>query len=104
LVPRRGRESTENGLFLASVTTPSNFLFGGMIRLILPDAHIIHCRRNAVDTCLSCYTKLFAAEQSFTYDQTELGRFHRAYQGLMAQWRATLRSSHFLEVELRGGR
>ena len=39
---------------------PSNFMRAGMIRLILPDARIIHCRRDPVDTCLSCYTKLFA--------------------------------------------
>ena len=78
---------------------PSNFQLCGMIRLILPDAHIIHCRRDPVDTCLSCYTKLFADEQAFTYDQTELGRFHRAYQALMARWRKILPPSHFLEVD-----
>ena len=42
---------------------PSNFARVGMIRLILPDARIIHCRRDPVDTCLSCYTKLFAGQQ-----------------------------------------
>jgi tetratricopeptide (TPR) repeat protein len=78
---------------------PSNFLLVGLIRLILPDARIIHCRRDPIDTCLSCYTKLFAGEQAFTYDQTELGRFHRAYQRLMAHWRATLPASNFLEVD-----
>ena len=78
---------------------PSNFLLAGLIRLILPDARIIHCRRDPVDTCLSCYTKLFAGEQAFAYDQTELGRFHRAYQALMAHWRAILPASHFLEVD-----
>jgi tetratricopeptide (TPR) repeat protein len=78
---------------------PSNFLLCGMIRLVVPDARIIHSRRDAVDTCLSCYTKLFAGEQAFTYDQTELGRFHRSYQALMAHWRAILPASHFLEVD-----
>jgi tetratricopeptide (TPR) repeat protein len=78
---------------------PSNFLFAGLIRLILPDARVIHCRRDPVDTCLSCYTKLFAGEQSFTYDQTELGRFCRAYQRLTAHWREVLPASHFLEVD-----
>jgi tetratricopeptide (TPR) repeat protein len=78
---------------------PSNFLYAGFIRLILPDARIIHCRRDPVDTCLSCYTKLFAGEQPFAYDQTELGRFHRAYRALMAHWRAALPASHFLEVD-----
>ena len=78
---------------------PSNFTRIGIIRLILPDARIIHCRRDPVDTCLSYYTKPFAGEQPFAYDQTELGRFHRAYQGLMAHWRAILPESHFLEVD-----
>jgi tetratricopeptide (TPR) repeat protein len=78
---------------------PANFALLGMIRLILPDARIIHCRREPVDTCLSCYTKLFAAQQAFSYNQTELGRFHCAYQGLMAHWRAVLPASHFLEVD-----
>ncbi|HZZ60958.1 MAG TPA: sulfotransferase [Roseiarcus sp.] len=78
---------------------PSNFLYAGFIRLILPDARVIHCRRDPVDTCLSCYTKLFAGDQPFAYDQTELGRFHRAYQALMEHWRATLPASHFLEVD-----
>jgi hypothetical protein len=78
---------------------PSNFLLAGLLRLILPDAQIIHCRRDPADTCLSCYTKLFTGEQAFSYDQTELGRFCRAYQGLVAHWRATLPASHFLEVD-----
>jgi tetratricopeptide (TPR) repeat protein len=78
---------------------PSNFLYAGLIRLILPDARIIHTRRDPVDTCLSCYSKLFAAEQAFSYDQTELGLFHAGYQKLMAHWRAVLPASHFLEVD-----
>ena len=71
----------------------------GLTRIVLPEAKIIHSRRDPVDTCLSCYTKLFAGEQAFAYDQNELGRFHRSSQGLMAHWRATLPASHFLEVD-----
>jgi len=78
---------------------PANFLYTGLIRLILPEAHIIHCRRDPVDTCLSCYTKLFTGEQSFTYNLTELGEFHKGYQELMAHFRTVLPSSHFLEVD-----
>ncbi len=78
---------------------PSNFQLCGLIRLSLPDAKIIHSRRDPVDTCLSCYTKLFAGELAFTYDQTDLGHFHRAYEALMAHWRAVLPASHFIEVD-----
>jgi tetratricopeptide (TPR) repeat protein len=78
---------------------PSNFLYCGLIRLVLPRARIVHCRRDPVDTCLSCYTKLFSGEQAFTYNQRELGQYHRAYQALMAHWRATLPGSHFVEID-----
>lgn len=78
---------------------PANFLHAGLIRLILPQARIVHCRRDPADTCLSCYSKLFTAEQAFTYDLTELGRFHRAYQELMAHWRKILPAETFIEVD-----
>ena len=67
--------------------------------MILPKARIIHARRDPVDTCLSCYSKLFGGEQSFTYDMAELGRFHRDYQALMAHWRDVVPASHLLEVD-----
>ena len=78
---------------------PSNFLYAGMIHLMLPNARIIHCRRDPIDTCLSCYAKLFRAEQPFAYDLEELGAFHRAYQRLMAHWRAVLPAGVMLEVD-----
>jgi tetratricopeptide (TPR) repeat protein len=77
---------------------PSNFLFAGLIHRILPDARIVHVRRDPVDTCLSCYTKLFTREQLFSYDQLELARFFRSYERLMAHWRAVLPADRFLEV------
>ncbi|TWB36499.1 tetratricopeptide repeat-containing sulfotransferase family protein [Nitrospirillum pindoramense] len=78
---------------------PSNFLFAGLINLALPDARIIHVRRDPVDTCLSCYTKLFTREQLFTYDLAELGQFYRAYERLMDHWRAVLPADRFIEVQ-----
>ncbi|MFP3249364.1 MAG: sulfotransferase [Paraburkholderia sp.] len=78
---------------------PGNFLYAGMIPLIMPGARIIHTRRDAVDTCLSCYTKLFGGEQSFAYDQAELGAFYRRYERLMAHWREILPSERFIEVD-----
>lgn len=78
---------------------PVNFMYAGLIRLILPNAKIIHARRDPVDTCLSCYSKLFSGEQAFTYDMAELGRFYADYQNLMAHWRAVLPDSHFIEID-----
>ncbi|SOE99412.1 Tetratricopeptide (TPR) repeat [Burkholderia sp. OK233] len=78
---------------------PGNFLHAGLIPLILPGARIIHARRDPVDTCLSCYTKLFSGEQPFAYNQTELGRFYRHYERLMTHWREVLPSDRFIEVD-----
>jgi tetratricopeptide (TPR) repeat protein len=78
---------------------PANFMYAGLIPLILSGARIIHCRRDPVDTCLSCYSKNFAGEQLFTYQLDELGQFHRAYQELMAVLRKVLPADRFIEVD-----
>ncbi len=77
---------------------PANFLFLGLIHLALPDARIIHVVRDPRDTCLSCYSKLFAAEQDFTYDLGELGRYYLKYAELMAHWRNVLPAGRILDV------
>lgn len=76
----------------------SNFLHLGLIHLALPNAKIIHIRRNPVDTCLSCYSKLFTTGQQFSYNLAELGRFFRRYAKLMAHWRSILPAGTILEV------
>ncbi|QPO13200.1 sulfotransferase [Thalassospira sp. A40-3] len=75
-----------------------NFSWVGLILLSVPGAKIIHCRRNPVDTCLSCYSKRFANLQVYTCNQTELGEFYRAYEDLMAHWRAVLPKDRFIEI------
>jgi tetratricopeptide (TPR) repeat protein len=77
---------------------PTNFLFAGLIHLILPQARIIHCRRDPVDTCLSCYSKKFVGDLRFTYDLGELGRYYRSYTALTEHWRALLPEDRFTEV------
>ncbi|OKH86230.1 tetratricopeptide repeat-containing sulfotransferase family protein [Thalassospira sp. TSL5-1] len=78
---------------------PANFLYVGLIHAMFPNAKIIHCRRDPVDTCLSCYRKLFTAEQLFCYDLEELGAFYLAYQELMAHWRSILPAENFIEID-----
>jgi Flp pilus assembly protein TadD len=77
---------------------PSNFRFVGLIHLALPNARIIHVRRDPVDTCLSCFSIQFASDQPFAYDLEELGRYYRAYERLMEHWRSILPETALLEV------
>ncbi len=78
---------------------PTNFLYAGLIHLMLPNARIIHCRRNPLDTCVSCYSKHFIAGVEFSYDLAELGAFYQDYERLMERWRALLPSDRFLEID-----
>jgi tetratricopeptide (TPR) repeat protein len=76
-----------------------NFKYLGVIHLIFPRARIIHCRRDALDTCFSAYTKLFVGNFPFTYDLRELGLYYRGYRSLMEHWRETLPPRNFMDVD-----
>ncbi len=69
---------------------PSNFLYVGLIHALLPNATIIHTDRNAMDTCLSNFTRLFDRSQHHSYDLAELGHYYLDYQRLMQHWQAVL--------------
>jgi hypothetical protein len=77
---------------------PGNFRFVGAIHLALPNARIIHVRRDPIDTCLSCFSILFAGDQPFAYDLEELGRYYRGYTALMEHWRGLLPPHALLEI------
>lgn len=70
----------------------SNFLNLGLIRILFPRATIIHCRRDPMDTCLSCFTQMFTAYRhlAYTNDLSDLGFYFRQYERLMAHWRTVL--------------
>jgi len=76
----------------------SNFYFVGLINTLFPNARIIHTRRNPIDTCLSTFTKLFKDEMAHSYDLTDLGRYYRRYEALMAHWRRVLPAGAMLDV------
>ena len=78
---------------------PYNYMSIGLIHALLPNAKIIHLKRNPIDTCLSCYTKLFTEGQLYSYDLTELGQYYQCYERIMNHWRAILPSDAWLEIE-----
>jgi len=78
---------------------PANYLAMGLIPLMLPNAKIIHVKRNPVDTCVSCFTRLFNRHQDATYDLFELGRHYANYGRLMQHWHRVLPAGSFIEVQ-----
>jgi hypothetical protein len=77
----------------------SNIEAMGLIHLCLPDAAIVHVRRDARDAALSCFATRFTDGQDFACDLGELGRYWRAYERLMDHWRAVLPEGRMLEVD-----
>src|SRR5215472_854952 len=75
---------------------PGNFLRLGLIALLFPRARLIHCVRDPIDTCLSCYF-LYNKQAPFTHDLEYLGRYYRDYQRLMSHWHEIL-PSRILDV------
>jgi hypothetical protein len=69
---------------------PHNFHYVGLIALAMPNAKIIHCQRNPMDTCLSCFQKLFTTGHHYSYDLQDLGRHYLYYQKIMAYWHKLL--------------
>ncbi|MDA7946522.1 MAG: sulfotransferase [Hyphomicrobiaceae bacterium] len=65
-----------------------NFMSLGLIALLFPNASIIHCKRDAMDTCLSCYFTNFTQAKmiSFAFDLDALGFYYRQYNRLMEHW------------------
>lgn len=77
---------------------PLNFQNLGLIALLFPRATFIHCRRDPLDTCLSCYFAHFDRQLGFSYSLENLGTYYRGYRRLMAHWRKVL-PVNMLEVD-----
>ncbi len=69
---------------------PQNFLHLGLIAAVFPRARVIHCVRDAMDTCLSCYFQNFGGNIPFAYDLSNVGRFYKDYERLMAHWKSVV--------------
>ncbi len=69
---------------------PLNFEHLGLIAILFPSARIIHCRREPIDTCVSCFMQALNRSHAYSTDLTTLGLYYREYHGLMEHWRQSL--------------
>lgn len=80
------RHKSPNAAFITD-KMPTNFLYVGLIKLILPNAKIIHCKRDATDTSWSIFKNNFASDgHKYANDLGELGHFYNDYKDLMTHW------------------
>lgn len=69
---------------------PNNWIYTGLIHLILPNAKIIDARRHPLDCCFSNFRQHFAKGQAFSYSLSDMGRYYSDYVRLMAHFDAVL--------------
>ncbi len=69
---------------------PHNFLRIGLIKVILPNAKVIFCKRDPMDNCLSIFKNHFAEGHHYSYNLSELGQYYKWYLELMKYWQNTL--------------
>lgn len=76
---------------------PHNHRHLGLIEQLFPKARIIHCMRDPLDTCLSCYFQNFYGGHRYSFDLGDLGGHYRLYERAMAHWRK-VSGLHILDV------
>jgi tetratricopeptide (TPR) repeat protein len=81
---------------------PTNFPFLGLIHAALPNARVIHMRRNPMDTCLSIYCQHFETTVSYANDLEDLAHYYTEYLRVMGHWRETLPENVILDVPYEG--
>lgn len=93
------RELDKSSRFIVD-KMPGNFMLIGLIRMILPNARIVHCTRDPRETCLSMYRTYFSGDGlAFAYDLDDLVHYYGQYARLMDHW-ASLFGDVIIEANL----
>ena len=66
---------------------PHNFIFIGLIKLIIPEAKIIYCKRDPMDNCFSLFSHKFVeVSHQYSYNQKVLVEYFKLHEDLMKFW------------------
>jgi Flp pilus assembly protein TadD len=58
----------------------------GAVLAMLPDAKVVNCHRDAVETCFACYRQLFSTGSHFSYDLDEMASYYLDFARLSHYW------------------
>jgi Flp pilus assembly protein TadD len=77
---------------------PGNWLRAGAALAMLPGARIVDCRRDALESCLSCYRQLFLeGAQAFSYDLADIAAYWRDYDRACRRWQTLYPSRVYVQ-------
>jgi tetratricopeptide (TPR) repeat protein len=64
-----------------------NFWHIGLLKLMFPEARVVHCVRDPLDNAMSIYRQNFADPgPTFAYDLAEIGAYFKLHDSLMRHW------------------
>lgn len=66
---------------------PTNWMYIGAIRAMLPQAHIVIMRRDPLENCLACWRFLFN-HHAYTHDFGDLAAYWRDFDRAVRHWQA----------------
>ncbi len=76
---------------------PHNFILIGFIKIILPEAKIIYCKRDPIDNCFSLYSHKFVElSHQYSYDQKVLAHYYKMHSKLMDFWLKKYKNDIFI--------
>ena len=78
---------------------PINFKWLGLIKLIIPNAKVIHCSRNPKDNCISLFKNYFVNPSlNFSYNLSEIVDYYNLYSNIMDHWKKIF-PDYIIEVQ-----
>lgn len=63
-----------------------NFNYLGLIRGMFPNAAVVDCRRDPIDTCLSCYFQNLKTDHFYKFSLETLVHYYKSYEEIMDHW------------------
>ena len=87
----RALDELAEGNVLVTDKMPQNFRFLGLISLALPEARVIHVRRNPGAVCWANYAQYFSRRSlGYLYNIDDILAYYQLYTDLMAFWERSL--------------
>ena len=79
---------------------PSNFRYIGLIKVVFPNAKIVHVKRDPAATCWSNYKKYFISNNlGYCYNLTDIVEYYKLYKNLMNFWNDQIKNINIYELD-----
>lgn len=88
VMEKAAKREKGNGIERITDKLPNNYEYVGVISKMFPGARFIHCVRNPLDVCVSCFMLDFVGDvnHGYSYDLLHLANQYQVYERYMAHW------------------